>query len=92
MAASLPISDEDDHLLLAYRDDGHVDEDLYTGTPYYPYGVIFLRRIHFERDFSAPCMKRGGPFIPLPAIQDLFGEPEEDIRNRYLSPAELHQG
>lgn len=92
MAAVLPITNEDDHLLLAHGGDGHVDDDLFTGTPYYPYGVIFLRRIHFEGDTLAPRMKCGGSFLSLPAVQDLFGEPEENVRKRYLSSAELHQG
>jgi hypothetical protein len=83
MYAVLPIGVEDD-VDLAYGVTMQDEDELYTGTPYYPYGVIFLRQLHLGKGDSAPRMKKGGPFLPLPAIQDLFGETEESLKYRYL--------
>lgn len=85
MDVVLPITDSEKHELLAYG--AFIDNDeLYVGTPYYPYGIAFLRRIHLGSDTNAaPRLKSGGSFLPLSATEELFGETEEKIRHRYMT-------
>ena len=98
MGAVLPLTHEDDHLLLAHSHCGLGDDqpdnefELNTGAPHYPYGVIFLRRIVFGQDNFAPRMIcGGGRFISKNAVLYLFGESEEDLRQRCLGSAEFLQ-
>jgi hypothetical protein len=85
MEAILPITDFEEHQLLAFGVNGSDNDELYTGTPYYPYGITFLRRVHIGKNTnSAPGLKSGGPFLPLSAIEELFGEAEDKIRYRYM--------
>lgn len=74
-----------------YEPDLQDDNELYTSTLYYPYGVVFLRRVHLGHGDSAPRMKKGGPFLPPTAIKDLFGENEEEICQRYLVSENLSE-
>ena len=88
MDAVLPIGVEG-HVNLAYGvrlqdEDEPYPGAPYAGTPYYPYGVIFLRKLHLGKGNSAPRIMKGGPFLPLSAIQDLFGENEEKPWYKYL--------
>jgi hypothetical protein len=101
MGAVLPLTDEEDHLVLAHPygglgDDHHdVEIELNSGAPHYPYGVIFLRRIFFKRSPDAryiPRMVRGGRFLSQNAVLHLFGESEEDMRQRYFGMAGFLQG
>jgi hypothetical protein len=85
MDVVLPITDFEKHEHLAYRAFTE-DNELSVGTPYYPYGITFLRPIHFRKgtNTAPPRLKTGGPFLPVSATEELFGETEEKIRHRHM--------
>jgi hypothetical protein len=99
MRAVLPLTDEDDHLVLAHSPrggrvgdgnglDGNAsdDEEFNASTPYYPYGAIFLRRMMAgpSDDIPVPRMRRGGPFLPPSEFEYLFKATEQEIRHKYF--------
>jgi hypothetical protein len=99
MRAILPLTDEDDHLVLAHsRRGGPVDdengadgnesdgEEFVAGTPYYPYGAIFLRRMKSgpADDIPVPRMRQGGPVLSTSAFKFFFKASEAEIRHKYF--------
>ena len=102
MKAVLPLTDDDDHLVLAHiprgrrvggDDDDGADEnesdseEFDAGTPCYPYGAIFLRRIMVGNIESIPVPRMrgqsGSPFLSPAAFQYLFKKSEEEIQQEY---------
>jgi hypothetical protein len=95
MKAVLPITDDDDEddLWLAHAprngqggngEDESDEDEFHTGTPWYPYGAIFLRRIISGANIPVPRMRRGGPFLSTAAFQYWFKASQEEIRHKYF--------
>ena len=91
MEAVLPLTDgrDPDQLVIAFhanrRGDGQEEEesdgdDESPAVPYYPYGVIFLRRIMLEH---VPRMRAGGRSLTPVAFKYIFGATEDEIEHNY---------
>jgi hypothetical protein len=94
MKAVLPITeDEDDDLCLAYAprngqgggDDDSEGDEFDWGTPYNPYGAIFIRRLMAKTSINVPRLRRGGPFISPAAFEYWFKASEPEIHHKYFS-------
>jgi hypothetical protein len=94
MDAVLPLTEshDADHLVLAYsprrrareqEEDEESDEDdnESRAVPYYPFGVIFLRRIQLN---TIPRMRVGGRTLTAPAFKHIFKASYEEIEYKYF--------
>lgn len=93
MRAILPVTDEEDHLVLAYSPrgggvgvPGEGDDDalveLDSGTPHHPFGAIFLKGLAIRG--SVPRMRRGdSPFLSASSFYYFFRKTEEEVRHQY---------
>jgi hypothetical protein len=90
MDAVLPLTDSEDpdHLIIAYHprqardaeEEESGDDDSSPCVPYFPFGVIFLRRIVLK---NLPRMRAGGRSLTPAAFKYIFDATESMIEHNY---------